>query len=111
MPARFSSKLAITLTATALLLAIASPAAAPPGELDPTFDGDGKVRTDFIQGLDISNAVAVQADGRVVAAGRAGPPPNAAPSDFAVARYNPNGSLDPTFDGDGKVTTDFGGDG
>jgi uncharacterized delta-60 repeat protein len=111
MPARFSTKLAITLTATALLLAIASPAAAPPGDLDPTFDGDGKVRTDFIQGLDISNAVAVQADGRVVAAGRAGPPPNAGPSDFALARYNSNGSLDPTFDGDGKVTTDFGGGG
>ena len=28
--------------------------------------------------------------------------------DFGLARYNTNGSLDPTFDGDGKVTTDFG---
>ncbi|MBI2458623.1 MAG: hypothetical protein HYV46_21145, partial [candidate division NC10 bacterium] len=28
--------------------------------------------------------------------------------DFCLARYNPNGSLDATFDGDGKVTTDFG---
>ena len=29
-------------------------------------------------------------------------------SDFALARYNPNGSLDPSFSGDGKQTTDFG---
>jgi hypothetical protein len=28
--------------------------------------------------------------------------------DFGLARYNTNGSLDPTFDGDGKVTTSFG---
>ena len=27
--------------------------------------------------------------------------------DFAVARYNTNGSLDDSFDVDGKVTTDF----
>ena len=29
--------------------------------------------------------------------------------DFALARYNADGSLDTSFDGDGKVTTDFGG--
>ena len=31
------------------------------------------------------------------------------PSAFALARYNPNGSRDPTFDGDGSVVTNFGG--
>ena len=30
--------------------------------------------------------------------------------DFALARYNPDGSLDATFGANGKVTTDFGGD-
>ena len=32
----------------------------------------------------------------------------ATPDDFALARYNPNGSLDTSFSGDGKQTTDFG---
>ena len=31
-------------------------------------------------------------------------------SDFALARYNSDGSLDPSFSGDGKQTTDFAGD-
>ena len=35
--------------------------------------------------------------------------PAALGNDFALARYNPNGSLDPSFSGDGKQTTDFGG--
>ena len=35
------------------------------------------------------------------------PPPAANPK-FAIARYNPNGSLDTSFSGDGKQTTDFG---
>ena len=29
-------------------------------------------------------------------------------TDFAIARYNPNGSLDPSFSGDGTQTTDVG---
>ena len=45
----------------------------------------------------------MQADGKIVAAGYA-----RRPDDFALARYNTNGSLDTAFDGDGKVTTDFG---
>ena len=47
--------------------------------------------------------MAIQDDGKIVAAGQGG---NS--GDFALARYNPNGSLDPTFSGDGKLTTDFG---
>ena len=71
------------------------------GSLDPSFDGDGKVTTDF-GGFDVANGVAVYPDGRVVAAGRSS-------GDFALARYNRDGSLDPSFDGDGRLTTDFGG--
>jgi uncharacterized delta-60 repeat protein len=90
------------------VVAIANPAAAPPGDLDPTFDGDGKVTTDFADATDGANAVAIQGDGKIVTAGDA--VVSGAPQDFALARYNPDGSLDTTFDGDGKVTTDFAGD-
>jgi uncharacterized delta-60 repeat protein len=48
--------------------------------------------------------VALQPDGRIVAAGFAG----ATGSNFALARYSPNGSLDTTFSGDGKQTTNVG---
>ncbi len=76
----------------------------PNGSLDPSFSGDGKRATDFNGS---ANAVAIQANGRIVAAGGAGG--GATGSDFALARYNPNGSLDTSFSGDGKRRTDFGG--
>ncbi|MBK8465046.1 MAG: hypothetical protein IPL32_04375 [Chloracidobacterium sp.] len=72
--------------------------------LDPTFDGDGKVTTPILSASDNAKALAIQPDGKIVAAGSA----FGANNDFAVARYNPNGSLDTTFDGDGKVTTAVG---
>jgi uncharacterized delta-60 repeat protein len=77
----------------------------PNGSLDASFSGDGKERTDF-GGGDAANGVAIQANGKIVAVGRDG---SSAGRDFALARYNPNGSLDTTFSGDGKQTTDFGG--
>ena len=70
------------------------------GSLDPTFSGDGKQTTDFA-GDEGAGAVAFQDDGKLVAVGTAG-------GDFALARYNPDGSLDPSFSGDGRETTDFG---
>src|SRR5262249_47331604 len=48
-------------------------------------------------------ALALQPDGKIVAAG-------VSESDFALARYNPNGSLDTTFGTGGTLTTDFGSD-
>jgi uncharacterized delta-60 repeat protein len=90
--------------AAAFLVATASPGVAVPGDLDPAFGGgDGRVTTDFGD-VDRADGVAVQADGKIVVAGSAG---GRGGPDFAVARYNADGSLDPTFDGDGKVTTDF----
>ena len=70
------------------------------GSLDTSFDDDGKVTTDFLSGDDAANSVAIQADGKIVAAGSVS-------GDFPLVRYNPDGSLDTSFDGDGKVTTDF----
>ncbi len=75
------------------------------GSVDTSFDSDGLVVTDFSGGTtndDQINSLAVQADGKIVAAGhaRAG-----STVDFAVARYNTNGSPDTSFDTDGKRTT------
>ena len=76
------------------------------GDLDPTFDGDGKVLTDFATRQDGILALAIQPDGKIVAAGYSSAP---AGSDFALARYNVDGSLDGTFGFLGTVVSDFGG--
>jgi uncharacterized delta-60 repeat protein len=73
------------------------------GNLDPTFDIDGKVTTNFGSN-DAAAAVVLQPDGKIIAAGSTGN----SDRNFALARYNPDGTLDPTFDGDGTVTTVFG---
>jgi uncharacterized delta-60 repeat protein len=75
------------------------------GSLDTTFDGDGKVRTSLIM-FDLAYDVGIDGDGKIVVVGEAGSSSNA---DFALVRYNPDGSLDTTFDGDGKVATPVGG--
>ena len=81
------------------------------GTLDPSFGAGGMVRTDFMGDNDVALALALQPDGKLIAAGEAagdksiiGTPLG---TDFALARYNANGSLDTTFGVGGKVTTDF----
>jgi uncharacterized delta-60 repeat protein len=76
------------------------------GTLDTTFDGDGKVSTDFLTGNDIASDVALQPDGKIVVAGTKDIG-EASTQDFALARYNADGSLDTSFGNGGKVTTDF----
>jgi len=75
------------------------------GMLDPTF---GIVVADFpiFSGLgnDIATSIAIAADGKLVVGGYT---QKGGLSDFAVARYNPDGSLDNTFGVGGMVTTDF----
>jgi uncharacterized delta-60 repeat protein len=71
------------------------------GALDPSFNGTGQVTTAFGDGQDFADAVVVKGD-KIVAAGYAG-------GDFALARYEKNGTLDSSFGGDGLVTTDFDG--
>lgn len=76
------------------------------GTLDTTFSGDGKQVTAITaNALSSAQGVALQSDGKIVAAGSDG----ANGGDFAVARYNPDGSLDTGFSGDGRQTTDFAG--
>jgi len=75
------------------------------GTLDESFDFDGKVTTDIgANSTDFMTAVVVQSDGKIVVAGHS--VAAGGPSDLALVRYNVNGSLDTTFDGDGKVVTD-----
>ena len=76
------------------------------GSLDTTLDSDGKVTTDFGSNSDLGSAVALQPDGKIVVAGTT-LNPGSNSLDFALARYNVDGSLDTTFDADGKVITDF----
>lgn len=78
------------------------------GSLDTTFGTGGKVITDINNGSsDLASAIAVQLDGKIVVAGTGNSGANLA-SDFALARYNADGSLDAEFGGDGRVTTEGG---
>lgn len=77
------------------------------GSLDTSFDGDGKLTTSMGAGRDAINALAMQPDGKILAAGSSeAVQPKI--KDFALARYNPDGSLDTSFDGDGRLTTSVG---
>jgi len=77
------------------------------GTLDTTFGTGGLVRTDFGGRFDEALAVAVQPDGRIVAAGSSA---DATGADMAVARYHPDGTLDASFDGDGMALIEFDGE-
>jgi uncharacterized delta-60 repeat protein len=90
---------------TALFLALGATTSAQPGSLDDTFGNDGKVTTDLGTPSDRGNSVAIQLDGKIVVAGYTTIGTN---GDFALARYNTDGTLDNSFSFDGKVTTDFG---
>ena len=87
----------------------------PDGALDGSFDGDGKRTVAFDLGptsrRDSARAVAIQSDGRIVLAGAVDPgasllnPPIG--QQFALARLDTSGALDPSFDGDGRVSRPF----
>jgi len=74
------------------------------GSLDTTFDSDGKVTTAIGSGNDYAYSIALQPDGKILLGGRSH---NGSDYDFAVVRYNANGSLDTDFGSGGKVITDI----
>ncbi|HXG68362.1 MAG TPA: delta-60 repeat domain-containing protein [Blastocatellia bacterium] len=74
--------------------------------LDQTFGTNGKVTTGFSRLRDVATSIAIQTDGKILVAGIADTG-SATASDFAVARYNINGTLDPAFGQRGKVLIDF----
>jgi uncharacterized delta-60 repeat protein len=69
------------------------------GNLDPSFSGKSTVAADFGSAA-LASAVALQANGKIVLAGDDG-------KDFAVARFQPGGTLDTTFGPGGKRTVSF----
>jgi uncharacterized delta-60 repeat protein len=98
-----------TAVATVVLLFIATvaTAGAAPSDLDPTFGAGGQLTLPIVPGEDRIEAIAVQPDGKIVAAGTS---KHATTNwDFAVARFNPDGSPDTTFSGDGFLTADLSG--
>lgn len=94
---RRSSPLVAVLLAC-LLVGIT--ARADDGSLDRTFGEDGRVTTDF-GGIDVVDAVAVQADGKVVVAGTTSGDENALL--LVLARYTTEGALDQSFGNGGKI--------
>jgi uncharacterized delta-60 repeat protein len=77
------------------------------GSLDTTFGVGGKVVTDFNGGEDAIKAIKLQSDGKIVVAGYSRAGSNSI-FDFALARYNSDGTLDSEFGSGGKVLTDIG---
>jgi uncharacterized delta-60 repeat protein len=75
------------------------------GSLDTSFDGDGKLIVPVGSSDDGGYSVTVQPDGKIVVAGFSS---NGTNSDFSLIRLNVNGSLDTTFDGDGKLIVPVG---
>jgi uncharacterized delta-60 repeat protein len=102
----WAGSLAVLMLLVAFGVARPAFAAATIGDLDKSFDEDGKVVTNFgYEGN--ATAVALQSDGKIVAAGGAIDDPDGGFEDFALARYNANGSLDTAFGSGGKAVTPF----
>lgn len=93
----------VAATVVALVLTLPGTAAAAPGDLDPTFSGDGKVLTGIADD-DRANDVAVQSDGKIVSVG-ASADYSVTESHFALTRHHTDGTPDTDFGGDGTVTT------
>ncbi|MFA5432404.1 MAG: T9SS type A sorting domain-containing protein [Candidatus Paceibacterota bacterium] len=72
------------------------------GNLDSTFNTNGIITTSISE-FDKAYSIAIQSDGKILAAGYSHPINN---YDFSVVRYNADGSLDNSFGSGGKVTTD-----
>ena len=98
-----------TLSAAVLSFAVMAAMAvttahAVPGKLDGSFSVDGRASA-FPKGA-TGFGVAIDAKGRILVAGYT----LDGDTDFALARFRPNGSLDPDFGGgDGRVSSDLGG--
>ena len=101
-------KKSLVLIITVIGLALPLVARAAAGDLDPSFGSGGKVFTDFGSTRDSAGrTVAIQRDGKIVVAGFS-QPRDSDEEDFALARYNRDGSLDGRFGSNGKVLIDVG---
>ena len=98
------TKYSVALLALTLLLIPKLSSAQAGGTLDTSFGAGGKVTTDFAGTGAAARTVAMQADGKILAAGVA---VFNGVADFALARYNSDGTLDAGFGTGGIVTTAF----
>jgi len=94
------------ITVLIMAAAVVGRAQTTAANLDPTFGTGGTVRTDFAGNIDQANAVAIQPNGQIVAAGSSFSNSKTV-EDFIVARYNANGTLDKRFGKNGQITRDF----
>jgi uncharacterized delta-60 repeat protein len=101
MRERAASGLAVAALGLGLFAAVAI---AAPGDLDPSFDGDGIATIDW-NGDDVARSLAIQPDGKIVVVGTG----FAAPADIGLSRLNTDGTLDSGFNGNGKLAYALGG--
>lgn len=81
----------------------------PDSTFGPGHDGVARVHVGDYNGPNVVNSVVIQTDGKILVAGKAWSSSlTATRYQFAVLRFNPDGSLDKLFDGDGKVMIDMG---
>jgi uncharacterized delta-60 repeat protein len=77
------------------------------GTLDVTFGNNGSVQTTFGDSAAEGNDVVLQRDGKIIVVGSTGAGSYSDLNDFALARYNSDGTLDQSFGVGGKVMTHF----
>jgi len=100
----------ILLTLLTGMFGLLSPALvhAAAGDLDPSFGANGIVVTEF-GAYDTARDAVLQPDGKIVTVGSSTTySAGSSNSDFALARYNSDGSLDTGFGVGGKTTLDWG---
>jgi uncharacterized delta-60 repeat protein len=74
------------------------------GSVDTSFGTSGKELIDF-GGTETARGLAIQPDGKLLVEGSTSA---VGEGDLAIARLNPNGGLDSSFSGDGKLTLGYG---
>jgi uncharacterized delta-60 repeat protein len=84
--------------AAAVVLSATPEAEGAAGDLDPSFGNGGIVVSDIYPEAERGQAIALQEDGKIVVSGT-----RFADDELTVLRYNPDGSLDTTFSGDGST--------
>jgi uncharacterized delta-60 repeat protein len=97
---------ATVLVAVAAWLAFGQAALAAPGDLDSSFDRDGRLTFNPGGHPGAFEGVAVQPDGKIVLVGYAFVTPSE--TDMAVSRVNPDGSLDQGFGAGGTALLNVG---
>ncbi|UQW99489.1 calcium-binding protein [Streptomyces sp. RerS4] len=77
------------------------------GSPDTGFGAGGRTSVNFPGDGGIARAMALQPNGKIILAGQADDPNSSEGTDFGLVRFNPNGTVDTGFGGDGFVLTGF----